>query len=570
MGRGAAVVAECALSFDVSQAFGDEVGFWQSRLHLHYHLLMRFEFVVRSGKEVGRTVAVASGQTIAFGRLKGCDVVVDDEAASRRHCTIAAREAACVVSDLQSANGTFVNERRIATTELTTGDKIRIGSTVIELVEADADRAASGPHGATSFSLVESRSNTLVQRAVDPTRLEFLSQVSKRQDDNALLQSAQKYLTTLHKVSDILSRASSVEALFDSILSAILEVTGGDRAAILIRPPGGTGTDVDMVAVRTRDEAKGSGQVMLSRTVVNDVIEKGISAFTDDALADERYVGGESIVRQQIRSVMCAPMRTTDVILGVLYVDSQEARQFSEAELELLAAVGNQAGIALHRARLMAEVERLFLDVMKAIASIIDAKDGYTHKHSERVAAFGVRLAKQLGFDADGRGIVELSGLLHDVGKIGVPDAILNKPGKLTDSEFSEMRLHPVHGARILSNIQSEKVVNLLPGVKYHHERWDGKGYPEGLSGEEIPLLGRLLGVADFLDALTSDRSYRKGLKLEEALQMVRDLEGKAFDPAVVKAAVDLHERGELALPTTPNPETGMHPIIPAPTDSAR
>jgi signal transduction protein with GAF and PtsI domain len=120
------------------------------------------------------------------------------------------------------------------------------------------------------------------------------------------------------------------------------------------------------------------------------VLEKGISAFTDDALADARYVGGESIVQQRIRSVMCAPMRTTDTILGVLYVDSQASQEFSEAELELLAAVGNQAGIALHRARLMAEVEQLFLDVMKAIASIIDAKDGYTHKHPAR--GVGVRL----------------------------------------------------------------------------------------------------------------------------------------------------------------------------------
>jgi HD-GYP domain-containing protein (c-di-GMP phosphodiesterase class II) len=193
--------------------------------------------------------------------------------------------------------------------------------------------------------------------------------------------------------------------------------------------------------------------------------------------------------------------------------------------------------------------------VMKAIASLIDAKDGYTHKHSERVAQFGVRLARHLGFDADSRAVVELSGLLHDVGKIGVPDAILNKPGKLTEEEFTQMRLHPVHGARILSQIQSERVVNILPGVKYHHERWDGKGYPEGLKGEEIPMLGRVLGVADFLDALTSDRSYRKGLTLEEAVNMVKDLEGQAFDPVVVKAALELHKRGELALPSEPNPD---------------
>lgn len=513
---------------------------------------MRFEFVVRSGKEVGRNVAVNSGQAITLGRLKGCDVVVDDEAASRRHCTITAREDVCVVTDLQSANGTFVNEKRITTVELARGDKLRIGSTVIELLDLTAQSAGIKQfNSTTNLSIVETRSGTLVQRAVDPTKLEFLSQVYKRKDEAHLLESAQKYLSTLHKVSDILSRASSVEALFDSILSAILEVTSGDRAAILMRNKE-TGA-VDMVALRTRD-GKPAGAVTVSRSVVNDVLEKGISAFTDDAMADDRYVGGESIVRQKIRSVMCAPMRTTDEILGVLYVDSQQAQEFNEAELELLAAVGNQSGIALHRARLMAEVERLFLDVMKAIASIIDAKDGYTHKHSERVAAFGVRLAQHLGFDADSRAVVELSGLLHDVGKIGVPDAILNKPGKLTDEEFKEMRLHPIHGARILSNIQSQKVVSLLPGVKYHHERWDGKGYPEGLTGEEIPLLGRVLGVADFLDALTSDRSYRKGLPLEEALAMVKDLEGKAFDPVVVKAAVELHEKGELALPSTPNP----------------
>ena len=516
---------------------------------------MRFEFVVRSGKEVGRTVAVNTGQTISLGRLKGCDVVVDDEAASRRHCTITAREDTCAVADLQSANGTFVNEKRISTTELQRGDKIRIGSTVIELIDSSAQHsAAHSAPSTTSLSLVEARSQTIVSRAVDPTKLEFLSQVYKRKDEAELLLSAQKYLTTLHKVSEILSRASGVEALFDSIVSALLEVTGADRAAILMRPVDGEAHDVNMVAVRTKD-GKASGAVTLSRTVVNDVIDKGISVFTDDALADDRYVGGESIVRQRIRSVMCAPMRTTDAILGVLYVDSQMAREFSEAELELLAAIGNQAGIALHRAKLMAEVERLFLDVMKAIASIIDAKDGYTHKHSERVAAFGVRIARHLGFDADSRAVVELSGLLHDVGKIGVPDAILNKPGKLTDEEFAQMRLHPVHGACILSNIQSDKVVSILPGVKCHHERWDGKGYPEGLKGEEIPLLGRLLGVADFLDALTSDRSYRKGLALEEALNMVKDLEGKAFDPVVVKAAVELHARGELALPSTPNPD---------------
>jgi HD-GYP domain-containing protein (c-di-GMP phosphodiesterase class II) len=251
---------------------------------------------------------------------------------------------------------------------------------------------------------------------------------------------------------------------------------------------------------------------------------------------------------------MCAPMRTTETILGVLYVDSPTTHEFCESELELLAAIGNQAGVALHRARLMADMERLFLDVMKAIAAIIDAKDGYTHRHSERVAAFSVRLARQLGLLPDELGVVELSALLHDVGKIGVRDSILNKPDKLTDEEFEEMRRHPAHGAAILANIQSQKVMSLLPGVKYHHERWDGTGYPDGLKGEEIPLLGRILAVADYLDALSSDRTYRVATPLDDVVHLITQQSGLAFDPSVVEALVVLHEKGELALPTEPAP----------------
>ena len=517
---------------------------------------MRFEFVVRSGHDTGRVIALSTGQSVTFGRLKTCDVQLDDEAISRRHCTLHAHDDACVITDLQSANGTFVNDQRVTTAELKAGDKMRIGSTVLELVASAADVRLGSPQSTTSFTLLgDEGGQTLVRKTVDPSKLEFLSQVFKRQDEQALLESAQRYLSTLHKVSDVLSRASGVEGLFDSILSAILDVTRGDRAAILMRAADAAADPgVDVVAVRTRSGASTSGTMTLSRTVVRDVLDQGISAFTHDALSDERYGGGESVVRQRIRSVMCAPMRTTEAILGVLYVDSHSTHEFSEAELELLAAIGNQAGVALHRARLLAEVEKLFLDVMKAIAAIIDAKDGYTHRHSERVAAFAVRLAKQLGLSADDRSIVELSGLLHDVGKIGVPDAILNKPDRLTDDEFAEMRRHPAHGAAILANIQSVRVAQLLPGVKYHHERWDGTGYPEGLKGDDIPLLGRILAVADFLDALSSDRSYRAALPIDDVLKMIQDEAGRAFDPRIVDAAMTLHEKGELALPIAPGP----------------
>jgi HD-GYP domain-containing protein (c-di-GMP phosphodiesterase class II)/pSer/pThr/pTyr-binding forkhead associated (FHA) protein len=515
-----------------------------------------FEIVIRSGRETGRAISLTTGQTLTFGRLKTCDVQLDDESVSRRHCTMHVRDNVCVVTDLQSANGTFVNDHRIATADLKPGDVLRVGETVAELVNpAGAGEPAVDPPTAPVALLTDIRGHTLVRKAVDPNKLDFLARLSNRQDDHALLESAQRYLSILHHVSDALSRESGFEALFDSILSELLEVTKGDRAAILMREPNAPPeADVNVVAVRTRTGAAPAGAMLLSRTVVREVLEQGISSFTHDALMDERYGSGESIVRQRIRSVMCVPMRTTHEILGVLYVDSHSTYEFSEAELELLAAIGNQAGIAVHRARLQSEVEQMFLDVTKAIAAIIDAKDGYTHRHSERVAAFAVRLAKQLGLSPKDRSVIELSALLHDVGKIGVPDAILNKPDRLTDDEYAEMRRHPSHGAAMLANIQSARIAELLPGVKYHHERWDGSGYPEGLKGDDIPLLGRILAVADFLDALTSDRAYRQGQSLDDVIAMIQAEAGRAFDPKVVEAAVKLHEAGSLALPVAPGP----------------
>jgi HD-GYP domain-containing protein (c-di-GMP phosphodiesterase class II) len=509
---------------------------------------MSFSFVIRSGAEAGRTVTVAPGQTVTLGRLKTCEVPLEDEAASRRHCALHARDGACVVADLQSANGTFVNDQRVSTAEVRPGDRVRVGSTVLECVAFGT--SAVGPFS-TVLSVVPDDHGTVVRRAVDPSRPEFLTAIFSRKDQ-AALESAQRYLATIHAVSEQLALVSTLDGLYDVVLSAVLDASGGDRAAILLRGLDPARSEIAVSAVRARDSHAGTANMVLSRTIINDVLERGMSAFTNDALADARYGAGESIVRQRIRSVMCAPMRTTERVLGVLYVDSHSAHEFTEAELELLAAIGNQAGVAVHRARLMDEMERLFLDVMKAIAATIDAKDGYTHRHSERVAAFGVRLARELGLDAEVRTIVELSGLLHDLGKIAVPDAILNKPGRLTDEEYKEVQQHPLHGVHILGHIQSARITALLPGVQSHHERWDGTGYPEGLKGDGIPLLGRVLGVADFIDALSSDRTYRPGQPLDEVVRLVEEQSGRAFDPAVVAAAVNLHARGELALPIEP------------------
>lgn len=480
---------------------------------------------------------------VTVGRVPQCEIHLDDQAVSRRHCTIEARGRELLVADLGSANGTFVNERSIKSSMVRGGDVIRVGSSILEVRDPLQGRAGvEAVWDAGDSSTIES----VIQKRFEPAQFEWLSTAtSGGVAELALLQRAQRHLATLHRVSEMLAGTRDIEGLSDSTLRAILEVTAADRAALVLRRQDPSTGEAEVAAARARiptDE-----QFTVSRTLVSDVIAKGISTFAHDASNDERYSDGQSVVAQRVRSVMCVPLRTTDEILGALYVDSLSgAGRFNEADLELLAAIGNQAGVALHRVRLMGELARLLIDTIRAIAATIDAKDGYTHRHSERVATLARRIAAEMGLSPEEQETAELSALLHDVGKIAVPDSILNKPERLTAEEYAEMKKHPLHGARILSNIQSASVRAVVPGVQYHHEKWDGTGYPEGLAGEKIPLLGRLLGVADFLDALTSVRAYRRAMPVEEAVALITQGAGTHFDPEIASAVVRLHERGEL------------------------
>jgi len=487
--------------------------------------------------------ALAEGTAVTVGRVAQCEIHVDDQAVSRRHCTFAVQGSTLLVTDLESANGTFLNDRPVTSALARPGDLIRVGSTILEFRDPSGVRV---PGDTTKVEGdVDTGMHSVIRRHIDPADVEWLSSATSAMPALALLQRAQRHLKTLHKVSEVLAGARDLQTLADAALQTILDVTAADRAAFVLRNDNDPDVGADVAASRLRNPSQ--GPFTLSRTIVADTIAKGVSTFARDARTDARFADGQSVIGQGIRSVMCVPLRTTDEILGALYVDSQSGPgRFSEEDLELLAAIGNHAGVALHRVRLLSELERLLLDTVRAIAATIDAKDGYTHRHSERVAALAARIAAEMGLSADTQELAELSALLHDVGKIAVPDSILNKPGRLTAEEFAEMRKHPVHGARILANIQSPLVAAVLPGVRYHHERWDGTGYPEGLQGEAIPLLGRLLGVADFLDALTSARAYHEPKTLDEVVRLVSQGAGLHFDPAIADAVVRLHRRGQL------------------------
>ncbi len=181
--------------------------------------------------------------------------------------------------------------------------------------------------------------------------------------------------------------------------------------------------------------------------------------------------------------------------------------------------------------------QKLLEQFFAVVAGTLDARDPYTAGHSKRVAAYSVLIAKQMNWSSKEIDMLRKSALLHDIGKIGVRDAVLLKDGKLSDEEFAQIKQHPVIGANILKGVDlGEDLLPILPGVEHHHERYDGKGYPAQLSGEDIPVLGRLIAVADAYDAMTSDRPYRKGMPQEKALSILEDGMGTQWDPVFTKA----------------------------------
>jgi putative nucleotidyltransferase with HDIG domain len=233
------------------------------------------------------------------------------------------------------------------------------------------------------------------------------------------------------------------------------------------------------------------------------------------------------------RQIIAVPLQRQDQVLGCLFGLDKAHGEFDSNDSKLLNSIANESAIYLENVMLFEDVHGLMMGLLHSLTSAVDAKDAYTCGHSERVALLSRHLAKEMKLADHDVERIYMAGLLHDVGKIGVPEAVLQKPGKLTPEEFDQMKKHPEIGARILADIKQVK--DIIPGVLHHHERYDGKGYPANLAGENIPLMGRILCLADCFDAMTSNRTYRKALPLEVALTEIRRCSGTQFDPQLAE-----------------------------------
>lgn len=513
----------------------------------------RWELLL-GGKEGGeRRVPIPAGEPLLVGRGDDCSLVLEDDGVSRHHARLQAVEGGVRIADLGSTNGTTVDDRAIESVTLDRGGSVAFGPVEARVVDRDAgtaDGSGEGDRGGRRDA--PGAGHTRVAMAADPVET-----VSRRVVDGRLLSPEERgeapegegsRLWVAYQVSHALARSSDLEDAFQEVIHAVFRATSAERVALLA-PPGDADDDeeADLVVWAAASQGGGEDEITVSRTVVDDVVSNGVSVLSRDATVDDRYEAAESVVAADIRSVACAPLASDEGVLGAIYADSRSvAGALTEEDLELLSLIGNEAGAALRRQRLVAEREQSFLDAVRAVVATVDAKDGYTHRHSERVAAVAARLAREAGWEVEDESLILLAGLVHDVGKIAVPDAILNKEGGLTDEEFGTMKDHAARGDAILAQTESERFQAVRPGVRHHHEQWDGSGYPDGLAGEEIPRLARLLGVADVIDALTSNRSYRDPMPLAEAVEIVQEDAGSHFDPAVARAAKALFERDEL------------------------
>jgi putative nucleotidyltransferase with HDIG domain len=250
--------------------------------------------------------------------------------------------------------------------------------------------------------------------------------------------------------------------------------------------------------------------------------------------------------RKEIISSISFPMVCEGRFVGVLNVNSVEGNViFGEEDLELLSVLCTQAAAVIANIELHEKVHRSHLGAIMALARAIEARDPYTKGHSEKVSEYIVKFCEVLKVSVEDREALRVAGLLHDVGKIGIPDSVLLKPGKLTKEEYELIKRHPVISSSIIEQVPFPW--DIRTAVYHHHERWDGKGYPSGLKGEEIPFSSRVIAVADTFDALTSDRAYRRAMSDDQALEVIKEVAGSQLDPELSKAFVSMMRSKKIA-----------------------
>lgn len=340
-------------------------------------------------------------------------------------------------------------------------------------------------------------------------------------------------ISLLHRLTRNLRLSKTDEELAKIAIDWLMEVVPAQGIGLVLLPV--DSTDENYIGkVRTQNVLLKAGDLPLTDEQFCSLMEHWNVRKAIDPLV-RNFSDPFTFEGFTIRNVIAVPVTEGENLLGYLAAfNHRQGHQFGSMEANLLHSVATIIGVHSANLELYRQQSMLLAGVIRALTSAIDAKDPYTCGHSDRVARIAVRLAQEMGYPPEMLSRVYLAGLLHDIGKIGVNDAVLQKPGKLTDEEFDHIKTHVEKGHRILSGLK--QLDDILPAVLHHHESWDGTGYPHKLAGEAIPPIARIVAVADAYDAMASNRPYRSRMPNEKIDEIIRKGAGRQWDPQVVEA----------------------------------
>lgn len=360
------------------------------------------------------------------------------------------------------------------------------------------------------------------------------------------LHTSQRQLRALVGVGHVINSTRGLDTVLDEVMDSVIALMRAERGMIMLYDEH---RELRSEAARGMDQVNLEGNdFLVSKTIVRRVLENGSPVLTTNAQEDPRFGGQKSVVEQNLRSILCVPLKLKEENIGVIFVDSRVySGLFDENDLEILSAFADQAAVAIDNARMFDKLQKANLELTEAYdatlngwALTLELRDKETEGHTQRVTALTEILAKKMGIHGKELEHIRRGSLLHDIGKMAIPDYILLKRGQLTLAERKFMELHPDFAREMLENIEFLRPAIDIPYC--HHEKWDGSGYPQNLRGEEIPFAARIFAVVDVWDALTSERPYRDPLEPEEVRKHIQDESGKHFDPRVVSAFLELKD----------------------------
>ncbi|UCG53624.1 MAG: HD domain-containing protein [Candidatus Latescibacterota bacterium] len=500
--------------------------------------------IIRGPGNQERLSITEKGLPFTVGRDRENKLHIQSTAVSRFHAVLLAEQGDHFVQDMDSTNGTFLNGKKVKKVRIHPGDTITIADVDIMVENAPSPLEETQAPLDLTVSIdtpIPSDSTITVKNPTEEILIRDLLDKSVSRD------SSKSYaaLQVLYRADKIARDIDDFKLLLENLMDLTLEVIPASRGYILLvdRESGKLVPYVRRAPSSISDDT----ELVVSKTILNTAVGQKESLLSKDALVDERFLHSRSVGDLKVRSAMCAPLVNRGKVLGIIYLDSSDqSNLYTKEDLALLTAMALKAGVSLDNARLYDDLRNLFYNTVETLVRAIQARDQYTSGHSARVSRYALLIAEKYGLSTREKHHLYLASMLHDIGKIGIPDRLLNRPGDLAEEEIEQVRSHVKMGASMLKALGEMHPV--VPLILHHHEAYDGSGYPDGLKGEQIPLMSRVLSVADTYDAMTSDRPYRQAMSKADAIAELKRCSGTSFDPKVVNVFLEILEEQSSAV----------------------